>query len=190
MRALCALCALCACVWHGGARSGRCACARVSRGPNNAEQNARTTTDDVPQGSTPFLHACSILYKLRLAHTRAYKACGCALLALFFATRVVAAPLCVASLWHHRGLWDAAGQAALLRAQLAVCAAFVALNFVWFAKLCRRALGLGGRRKKASAAAKDAAPHRLQERGEGERACDDASSNGGAPLAVGDEKWE
>jgi hypothetical protein len=68
-----------------------------------------------------------------------------------------------------------------------VCAAFVALNFVWFAKLCRRALGLGGarRRKKKDAAA----PHRLQERGEGERVCDDAG-NGGAPLAAGDEKWE
>jgi hypothetical protein len=146
---------------------------------------ARARARACAQGSTPFLHACSILYKLRLAHTRAYKACGAALLLLFLATRVLAAPLCVASLWRHRALWHAAGQAPLLRAQLGVCAAFVALNYIWFAKLCRRALGLGGRAAAAARKKEDASAA-------AKRAADDGGGDGGVPLVgpAGEEKWE
>ncbi len=118
------------CIWGLHALRSACACAdaamRVSR----------------PQGSTPFLHLCAALFKLGLDRSLLYKASALALLLLFFATRVVASPLCLASLWRHRALWAAGGadRSALFGLCFAVCAFFVALNYFWFAKLLQRAL--------------------------------------------------
>ena len=92
------------------------------------------------QGSTPALHLCSALHKLELTDTWAYKASAAATLALFTATRVVASPLCLASLWRHRALWGAA-YTQLFRFNLGVTAFFVALNYLWWFKLMRRAFG-------------------------------------------------
>ena len=103
------------------------------------------------QGSTPWLHLCAALHKLGLTDTLAYKASAVATLALFTATRAVASPLCLASLWQHRALWGA--HTRLFGFNLAVTACFVALNYVWWLKLLRRAAGTGGKQRRGSAPA-------------------------------------
>ncbi len=81
----------------------------------------------------------SALHKLELTDTLAYKLSAVATLALFTLMRVVASPLCLVSLWQSRALWGA--HALLFRFNLAVTAFFVALNYLWWFKLMRRAFG-------------------------------------------------
>ena len=58
-------------------------------------------------------------------------------LLLFALVRVVASPLCLASLWKHRALW--APRTGLFYFEFGVTVFFVALNFLWFYKLLRMA---------------------------------------------------
>ena len=126
-------------------RSGRDHAPRLTRRARNAAQ-----------GSTPFLHACWMMHKLGADSGLAYRFCAGMLLLMFFIFRVVASPLCLASLWTHRALWgDSAARKALYYFELSINVFFVGLNWFWFAALCKRALGS----KKASKKAKGLAPH-------------------------------
>ena len=89
------------------------------------------------QGSTPWLHLCTVLYNLKLSHTVTYKASALLLVILFTLTRTVSSTLCLVSLWSTRALWGT--QTALFYFNLAITAFFVTLNFIWWVKLLRRA---------------------------------------------------
>ena len=91
-----------------------------------------------------------VLYKLKLVDTVVYKLAAATTLVLFTLLRVVASPLCLASLWHHRALWDP--RTGLFYFELSITAFFVTLNSVWWVKLVRRAFAGSGDAKRASPA--------------------------------------
>ena len=128
----------------------------VKRDPALRAPRLTRAARDAPQGSTPFLHACWMMHKLGGDSGLAYRFCAAMLLLMFFIFRVVASPLCLASLWTHRALWGHTAQRkALYYFELCINVFFVGLNWYWFAALCKRAFGP----KKASKKAKGLAPH-------------------------------
>ena len=134
----------------------------VSRTVSHAERGELTTQavslltlspPRLTQGSTPFLHATTALFKLGLDGTAAYSLCAAATLVTFTLLRMVLQPLCLLSLVQSKGLWgSSAQQQALFYTMAAICAAFNALNTMWWMKLVQRAIGLT-RKKKAGAPA-------------------------------------
>jgi hypothetical protein len=86
-----------------------------------------------------------VLYKLKLVDTVVYKLAAATTLVLFTLLRVVASPLCLASLWHYRALWEP--RTGLFYFELAITAFFVTLNYVWWVKLLQRAFGGSGESK-------------------------------------------
>lgn len=91
------------------------------------------------QGSTPFLHASSILRTLGLKHTALFNVCALATLLTFTLLRIVMQPLCMVSLYHSHHLWAAANQSTLWLILLLIGCGFCLLNFVWWSMLMRKA---------------------------------------------------
>jgi predicted permease len=88
----------------------------------------------IAEGSTPFLHICWLLYKLRKKDSNVFKFFAMILLASFFVFRVVMSPCLLFHLIANRSSWGM-GSELLFALNAAIVSLFTVLNFFWFHKL-------------------------------------------------------